>query len=111
MELSVLAIAAGNRGFLSSFDGYLGIPLKWQQGSQDSCRVEVGNSWLLSSCTRGIGPPLKMQQKLAVPLKLQSGSSGFSQGATGISGFLLSRKWESGLFSHYNMEIRLLLEV
>ena len=55
-------------GFLSSFDAYLGIPLEWQQWSQDSSRVEVGYLCFLSSCSMGVGPPLEFQNKLGVLL-------------------------------------------
>ena len=33
--------------FLLSLDGDLGLPLEWQQGSQDSSGVEVGKSCFL----------------------------------------------------------------
>ena len=54
--------------FLLSLDGDLGLPLEWQQGSQDSSGVEVGKSCFLSSCSRGVGPPLTLQQKLGLLL-------------------------------------------
>ena len=51
-------LAVGNMVFLLSLDGDLGICLQWQQGSQDSSRVEVGKSCFLLSCSRGIRPHL-----------------------------------------------------
>ena len=56
--------------FLLSLDGDLGLPLEWQQGSQDSSGVEVGKSCFLSSCSRGVKPPLELQQKLGFLLYL-----------------------------------------
>ena len=61
-------LVAGIMGFLLSSSGDLGIPLEWQQWSQDSSRFEVGNSCFLSSCSRGVGLPLELQQKLGVLL-------------------------------------------
>ena len=57
-------LVVGITGFLSSCSVDLGIPLEWQQWSQDSSRVEVGKSCFLSSCSRGVGPPLELQQNL-----------------------------------------------
>ena len=40
-------VVAGNSGLLSSCDRDLGIPIKFQQGSQDSFRVESWKSSFL----------------------------------------------------------------
>jgi len=41
----------GNSAFLSSFNGYLGVPIKFQQGSLASSHVEAWNSAFLFSCS------------------------------------------------------------
>ena len=62
----------GNSGFLSSFDGDLGVPIEFQLGSQVSSHAEAWNSAFLSSCKRDVG----------LPLELRRGAWAFSIGST-----------------------------
>ena len=70
-------VVAGNSGLLSSCDRDLGIPIKFQQGSQDSSHAKAWNFAFLSSCKRGVRPPLELRQE----------TWAFSTGATWESDF------------------------
>ena len=72
-------VAAGNSGFLSSCDVYLGYPLELHKGRQASFQVGRVHSRLLSRRCRGIGPHLALVGE----------SCGFSRVAAGSSGFFL----------------------
>ena len=58
--------------FLSSCDRDLGVPIKFQQGSQGSSHFETWNSTFLSGCKR----------VLRHPVEIKRGTRAFSRGAT-----------------------------
>ena len=47
---------ARNTGFLLTCNGDLGIPFKWQHGSQNSTRAEVGKLCFILNCRGVLGP-------------------------------------------------------
>ena len=90
----------GCRGFFSSYDRKLGVPLELQRGSQGTFQVAYGESGPLFSCKGELGIALKSLQwnpassriegeilwfssscggKHRVPLELQRGSQGTSR--------------------------------
>ena len=52
---------AGNSGFLSSSERYLGVPMEISLGSQTSSRVGAWNSASLSRWQRGVRPPVVLR--------------------------------------------------
>ena len=53
-------VEEGNSEFLSSFDLDLGVPMKFQQGSQVASFMETWNLALLSSCKSSVKLPVEV---------------------------------------------------
>ena len=97
-------VDVGNSGFFSSCNRHLGLPIKFQQGSQASPHIEAWNFAFLSSCKRWVKPPFEafdcsfqlllliapeVLQRIRASSHAEGESHGFSPMA-GSLGFLMS---------------------